>query len=74
MRTLRNGGAVVLGFAVLAALLTVAGVAVAQVKEQAYEAAFACAISVGSPSCSATVDKEIPAGMRLGSSRSRLGL
>ncbi len=61
MRTLTNVLVIVLGLAVLASAFT----AVAQVKEQAYEAAFACAISTGSPNCSATADKEIPAGMRL---------
>jgi hypothetical protein len=63
MRTLRKGLTVILVPAILAALFTV--VVFAQAKEQAYEAAFGCAISVGSPNCSATADKEIPAGMRL---------
>src|SRR5512138_2324005 len=56
MRTLKS-------IVILAVMFTISGFA--QMKDQAYEAAFACSISVGSPNCSATADKEIPAGMRL---------
>jgi hypothetical protein len=37
----------------------------AQAKDQAYEATFACTIPTGGTACSVTIDKEIPAGMRL---------
>ena len=71
MHTSRNYPSVVLGLAISAAALVATGVgpgvqrAASQVKEQAYEAQFECAIPSNSGNCSVTVDKEIPAGRRL---------
>ena len=71
MNTFRNCLSVVLGLAISAAVLVVTGAgpggasAAPRVKERVYQAKFECAIPAGSADCSVTVDKEIPAGMRL---------
>ena len=71
MHTFRSCLSVVLGSAIFAAALVVTGAgpdgasAAPQVKERVYQAKFECTIPATGANCSVTLDKEIPAGMRL---------
>jgi len=71
MRTFRSWVALVVGAAIPAIFVAAKGMgpsvasAAPQVKEQAYEAKFECAIPNARAECSVTADKPIPAGMRL---------
>jgi hypothetical protein len=70
MQTFRNWAPVIFGPAIFAAFLVVdvaPGVAEAapRAKERVYEGKFECAIPANGTDCSVTVDRAIPAGMRL---------
>jgi hypothetical protein len=71
MQTFKSWERVVLGVAVLAACVAVKSIspgvakAAPQGNAQAYEAKFECMIDTNKPDCSATGDREIPAGKRV---------